>query len=127
VRVVGAGVDLELAQHLAAEGVLGQHAAHRAADELGGLLLEQLGVAGGAQPARVPRVAVRHLRLGLARGEHDLVRVDHDHVVAGVDVRREIGAVLAPQDGRHLGGQATENEPVGVDDVPGPLYLGDLR
>src|SRR6185437_3825491 len=33
VRVVGAGVDLQLAQLLAAEGVLGEHAAHRAAHQ----------------------------------------------------------------------------------------------
>src|SRR6516225_9437968 len=49
VRVVGAGVDLELAQHLAAEGVLGQHAAHRTAHQLGRLLGQQLLVGGRAQ------------------------------------------------------------------------------
>ena len=46
VRVLGAGVDVELAQLLAAQGVLGQHAAHGAADQLGRLVLEQRGVAG---------------------------------------------------------------------------------
>src|SRR5580658_8763846 len=34
VRVIGAGVDVELAQHLAAKGVLGQHAPDGAADQL---------------------------------------------------------------------------------------------
>src|SRR5580692_8538408 len=76
VGMVGPGVDLQLGEHLAAEGVLGQHAAHGAADQLGRLLVEQLRVAGGAQSAGVTAVAVGHLRVGLARGEDDLVRVD---------------------------------------------------
>jgi hypothetical protein len=127
VRVIGTGVDLQLAEHLAAQGVLGEHAAHRAPDELGGLLGQQLRVGGGAQAAGVAAVAVGELVGGLVRGEDHLVGVDHDHVVARVDVGGEVGAVLAAQDGGHSRGEAAEDQAVGVDDVPAALDLGDLR
>ena len=126
VGVLGAGVDLELAQHLAAEGVLRQHAAHGAAHQLGRLVLEQLGVARRAQAAGVPAVPVGLLVLGLARGHHHLVGVDDDHVVPGVDVRGKGGPVLAAQDGRNLRREPPEHEAVGVDDVPASLDVGDL-
>src|SRR5437764_14358100 len=44
VRVLGPGIDLELAQHLTAEGALGQHAAHGLAHGLFGLARRDVGV-----------------------------------------------------------------------------------
>ena len=75
------------------------------------------------EPARVAGVPVDDLLLGLVGGEHDLVGVDHDHVVAGVEVRGEHRLVLAAQDAGDLGGEAAEHEALGVDDVP---LAGDL-
>ena len=77
----------------------------------------------GLEAARVAGVAVDELLLGLVRGEHDLVGVDHDDVVAGVEVGGEGRLVLAAQDAGHLGGQAAEHQALGVDDVP---VAGDL-
>ncbi len=71
-------------------------------------------------------MAVGQLAPCLARGHHHLGGVDHDDVVAGVDVGGQDRAVLAAQDPCHLGGQAAEHEPVGVDDVPRALDLGWL-
>jgi hypothetical protein len=121
--MVGAGVDVELAQHRPPQCVLREHAADGTPDHFVGRPLEQLGVAGGAQAARVATVAVGHLLGGLARREDHLVGIDHDHVIAGVDMGGEIGAVLSAQDAGHLGSQATQDETIGVDHIPGPLDL----
>ena len=77
------------------------------------------------KPARVPAVAVGQLLVGLARGEDHLVGVDHDHVVAGVDVGGEVGAVLPGRirPPRRPGGPG---QTIGVDHVPGPLDLADF-
>ena len=88
-------------------------------DRLLGLALEQVGEGLALDAARVARVAVDHLPLGLVGGEHDLGGVDDDHVVAGVEVRGEDRLVLAPQDPGDLGGHAAEHHALGVDDVPG--------
>ena len=100
-------------------GPFGQHPVDAAADGVGGLAAEQVVVPLRLQAAGVAAVAVDLLVVGLALGEHDLVGVDDDHVVAGVDVRGERRLVLAAQHAGGLGAQATEHEPVGVDDVPG--------
>ena len=83
-------------------------------------------VAGGGEPARIAAVPVGHLAVRLARGQHHLVGVDHDDVVAHVDVGGEGRLVLAPQDRGHLGGQPAEHQAVGVDDVPGTGDVGGL-
>src|SRR5262245_37753776 len=58
VGMVGAGVHLQLAQHLAAEGALRQHPPDRAADGVLRLAGEQLGVRLLLQAARVAGEAV---------------------------------------------------------------------
>ena len=60
----------------------------------------------------------------LPGGEDDLAGIDDDDVVTGVHVRREDRLVLATQDARHLGREAAEHEPVGIDDVPGAGDVG---
>jgi hypothetical protein len=81
---------------------------------LGGDVLETADVAG------VPAVP---LVLELAAGEVDLRRVQHDHVVTHVEVRSEGRLVLASEDRRHLGSQASQHQSLGVDDVPLALDL----
>ncbi len=71
--------------------VLGQHAAHRAADQLVGLLPRATPSMPSSAGRPGTRCAVGQLVRGLVRGEDDLVRVDHDHVVAGADVGRSTG------------------------------------
>src|SRR3954452_18275328 len=78
VRVLGAGVHLELAEDLAAEAVLGEHPPHRLLDGPARVLLEQLAVGGRRQTARVARVPVGQLLGRLVAGERDLARVHHD-------------------------------------------------
>src|SRR5688572_376861 len=61
VRMIRAGVHLQLGQHLAAERALGQHALDRAADGLRRLGGQQLAVGVRLDPARVAAVAVHAL------------------------------------------------------------------
>ena len=123
------GVDLQLLQHLSTESVLRQHASNGAANGIGWLLGQTIGVRRLGQAARVTGVAVEHLLFGLARGQYDLVGalvarqsnlvgVDDDHVVAGVHVRRKRWLVLAAQSQCNFGGQSAQYETVGVYDVP---------
>src|ERR1039457_4360899 len=69
VGVVGAGVDLQLGQLLAAQGVLGQHAPDGPAHHLLGLVLEERRVAALLQASPVPPVAIGELGLALVGGE----------------------------------------------------------
>ena len=71
-----------------------------------------------SEAARVAGVPVGHLLLKLGAAERDLVRVDDDHEVAGVNVRGEDGLVLAAQEHRHMAGQAAEHDIGGIDNVP---------
>src|SRR3954452_5125068 len=65
VRVLGAGVDLELAELLATQARLGDHPADGLLDRTLGVLLEQLDVADGPQTAGVAGVPVGTLLLAL--------------------------------------------------------------
>src|SRR3954453_5197662 len=97
VGVFGAGVHLQLLQHLAPERALREHAFDRVADGILGLAGAQVGVLLRLQAARLGPVPVELLGLGLARGEHDLGRGDDHDVIARVEVGGEHRLVLAPQ------------------------------
>ena len=123
---VGAGVDLELLQHLTAEAVLGEHAPDGLLDGLAGVLLEQLADRRGGEAARVAGVAVGQLVGRLVAGEGDLLGVDDDDEVTGVHVRGEDRLVLAAQQVRGLDGEAAQDDVGGVDDVPLALDVTGL-
>src|SRR5262249_4484117 len=76
VRVLGPGVDLELADELTAQAVVREHALDGQLDGLLRALGQQLLVAGGAQATRVAGVPVGHLGLPLVAGQRHLARVD---------------------------------------------------
>src|SRR5690606_11145459 len=118
VRVLGTLVDLELAIHRAAQGVLREHALDRVLDDALRVALKRLPQGLGLQVADVPGEAVVHLVGELVSGDVDLLGVDHDEVIAGIDVRGVDGLVLAAEATRDLGAQATEGLAGGVDHVP---------
>ncbi len=60
----------------------------------------------------------------LAPGELHLLGIDDDHVIAAIDVRGEAGLVLAAQDIGDDRGDTTDDETVGVDNVPVLFDLG---
>src|SRR5918996_2125785 len=118
VRVLRACIDLELRQLRTREPVARQHALHRLAKDLRRPALELLAQCAAAQAARVARVAVVALLVELLAGDGDLLRVDHDDEVAGVDVRRVLRLVLAAEGVGDARRQPSEGLPLGVDDVP---------
>src|SRR5699024_357736 len=63
-------------------------------------------------------VPVRALLLQLLTGQRDLVGVHDDHEVAGVDVGRVIGLVLAPKQRGNLARHTPEHVIGSVDNVP---------
>jgi len=63
------------------------------------------------QPARVPGVVVIRLLLGFHARHLHLFGVDDDHVIAGIEERRVLGAFLPHQDAGDLGGQPAEDLP----------------
>ena len=77
--------------------------------------------------ARVPRMPVRALVFQLVAAERDLVRVDDDHEITGVHVRREDRLVLAAQQDRRLAGQAAKHDVGSIDNVPLPLDVAGFR
>src|SRR5436190_6111326 len=96
-RMGRAAVHLELLQHLAPEGSLGKHAAHRELDDPLRVAGEQVLEVLAANPAGVPAVAVIGLLEELAGADRQLRRV-HDHdVIAGVEVGSPDRLVLAAQ------------------------------
>src|SRR5258708_5034255 len=121
--MVRPGIDLQLAQLLSAETVVREHALDGAPDDLlrssgeqmaEGLLLEALWV------AAVPAV---ELALELVAGHRDLRRIQHDDVIARVQVGLVRGLVLAHEDVRDARGEAAECLVRRVHDVPASLDL----
>src|SRR5437879_7495443 len=127
VAVVGTGVDAKSLQHVGAWRVPLQHAADGVGHgerrveilrPLKGALAQASGVAG------VRRV---FLAQELAAADLDLGGVDHDHMVAGVQVRGERGLVLAAQDFGHAARQAAEDLVRGIDHKPITLQIRGFR
>ena len=122
-RVLGAGVDVELAHDLATETILWNHALHGVEDQLDRVLVEEGLPRRRLQAARVTRVVVRELLGRLVGGQDDFVGVDDNHVVAAVDVRGEVDAVLAAKQRGGDGGDAAKDEALGINHEP---LAGDL-
>jgi hypothetical protein len=118
VRMLIALVNLELGGHLAAELGLGKHALDRLLDDGFGTAGKQLDEALFTQAAGKAGVAAIHLLVALHAGEDDLLGVDHDDVIAHVDVGRVERIELAGEDGGGGGGEASEGLAGGVDDEP---------
>src|SRR5215469_6891226 len=127
VRVLWARVHLELAQHLPAEGVLGEHALDRLLHGTLGALGHQFGVRNRVQATRVATVPVGHLVPQLVPAEGDLGRVDDDDEVPGVQMRREYWLVLATQQRSRLTSEPPKYDVRCVDDVPLALDISGLR
>src|SRR3954451_4896328 len=122
-RVIGSGVDLELAELLHAELGSRQHPLDGAADDLLGASLEEMAerlLAVALGEAAVPDV---ELALALVAGDGDPRGVEDDDVIARVEVRRPGRLVLAFEDARDPRREAPERLVGRVDDEPAPIDL----
>src|SRR5205085_11617684 len=105
VRMLGTGVDLELRQLAARQLVLGEHPLDGQADHLGRAPVELLAERAAREAAGIAGVPVVALLVELRARRHDLLGVDDDHEVAGIDVRGVLGLALAAQRLGHRRGQ----------------------
>src|SRR5690606_25009127 len=124
----GAGIDLQIAHLLAAQGTARDHALHGLLDDaLGEAAFEKL--AGGAllDAARIARMPVIDLVAELLAGQLDLLGIDDDHVVAAIAMRRVDRLVLAAQAVGDERGQTAEHHAFSVDQKPLLLDLGRFR
>src|SRR5208282_5984706 len=110
---------------LAAQGSTRKHALDRLLDDaLGELALEDRFGRAFLDAADIACVVVIDLVVALLAGEHHLVRVDDDHVVAVVDVGGEARLVLAAQAHGDKTREAPDDEALSVDEKPLLLDLG---
>src|SRR5262249_11818308 len=123
VRVLGAGVDLQLRQLLAAEAVAREHALDRLTEHLGRHALELVAQPALPEAPRVARVPVVQLVVELVPCHGDLLRVHDDDEVTRVDMGRELRLALAAQALGDLRREPAKGLPLGVDDVPVALNL----
>ena len=119
----GASVDLQLATLRPAEPVLGEHAEDGAANGISGLAAHRLSVGTAGETTGVARVTMNELGVSLTRTQHDFGGVNHNHMVAGVDMGREDRLVLTPQDTSDLGSHTAERHAFSVDNVPVALNI----
>src|SRR4029078_10494362 len=92
-----ADVDLELSDLCTTKPVARKHALDRFAQHFGRPALELLAQRTAPEPTGVTRMAVVHLLVKLVAGDLDLLRVDDDDEIAGVDVRGVFRLALAAQ------------------------------
>ena len=120
-------IDAQVAELRAAERPTRQHALHGLLDDaLGELALEDRAGRALLDAADEAGVVVIDLLLALAAGQHDLVGVDDDDIVAVVDVRGVGRLVLAAQAHGDDRGEAADDQAVGVDQHPFLLDVGGL-
>ena len=103
-----AAIDVELRAHLAAHLGLGQHALDRLFHNLFRLALEQADKRFFAQTTRETRVAAIDLLLALQTGQPNLLGIDHDYVIAHIDVWGVLRIPLTAQHAGRLGRKTPE-------------------
>src|SRR4029078_9852649 len=84
-RVVGPGVDLQLAQLLGPEPIVRQHPLDGSPDDLLGAAREQLAEGVLLEAAGIAAVAAVELAFELVARDRDAAGVEHDHVIARVE------------------------------------------
>ncbi|MNN67128.1 hypothetical protein D3C81_1827470 [compost metagenome] len=116
--MLSAGVDLELAVHLTAQRALRQHALDGDLDHALRVTLKRLLQRLGLQVADVAGEAMVLLVLQLLAGNGNLVGIDDDQVITGVNMRGVDRLVLATQAASQLGGKTAQRLAGGVNEVP---------
>src|SRR5882757_980441 len=119
VRMLGAGIDAQIAQDAAPQRTARYHPLDRLLDDpLGVLAGEDRALAAPLDAAGVAGVPVEDAGCRLVAGQPHLLGVDDDDVVATIHMRRVGRLVLAAQPHRDQRGEPAEHQPVGVDQQP---------
>ena len=125
--MVGALVDLELAEQLSAEGVVGQHPLNGFFDDPLRQASLEMGEALCLHATGAARVAAIELLGGLVATHPNLVGIDHHHEITGIEVGGVSGLVFAPQHLGHFTGQTAEGLVGGINHVPLTVEGGEGR
>ena len=96
----------------------GQHAQDRVLDYQFGLTLKPLAKVFLPQSTGKTSVVAVNLLLRFHSGDPDLPRIDHNHVVAGIEERRKIRVLFAPENAGDTRFQPPKCLPGGVYDIP---------
>src|SRR5450755_3554312 len=126
-RVIRAGVHLQLAKLLGAEAVMREHALDRPPDDLLRAALEEVAEGLLLVALGMPAVADVELRLELVAADRDPGGIEDDHVVAGVEMRGIRGLVLADEDVGNPRCKTPERLVRCIDHVPASVDLALTR
>lgn len=117
-RVFAAGIHVQVLHLCTLQGAASDHALDRLAHDVAGVLASQaLGDRTFLDPTGITGVIMEQLLVHLVAGQADLLGIDDDDIVATINMRGELGLVLAAQALGNDGGQTTQNEALGVDQV----------
>ena len=116
--MLGVRVDLEFLEDLAAEAVVGNHAANRALDEKFGPARPDFGDGLSLLPAHVAGVTGVNFGILLVTGEANFTCVDNHDKIAAIHMGGKNRFALAA---KQVGGgdsDGTKDFAIGIDDVP---------
>lgn len=120
-------INMKLAENFSPQAIVSNHPFDGVLDQKCGLLApnvpHRVRVV-TADKARIPHVRLGHLFLSSKDGPP---RVDHDDMIAGVDMRRIIGLVLAAKQNCRALRNPTYRLACCVNDIPGTPNLGWFR
>ena len=127
VRVSRTGVYLQFLPHVPTQCILGKHT-------LDGKFDHTIRVRCDHSPKRnmllaphVTRVGEVRFLVGFAPRQRHLFSIDHDDVIADIQVRRIHGLVLATEDSRDTCGQPAQGFAFGIDEPPTTLDVVRFR
>jgi len=126
VRVLGTRIDLELAELVGSERVLGEHSTNRFFDGTRRVLFEEFRILDGRESTGVARVAVGEFLSQLRTSQRDFFGVDDDDEVAHVHVLGKGRLVLTAEKNRRVRSETAEDNVRGIDDYPFPRDICGL-
>ncbi len=126
-RMDFAFVDIDTSEHVITLRRLGKHALDGVLQDAFRLRVAQVLVFFGGQSTRATRGAVVGFGFPLFTGQHDLIRVDDDHMVSILDMGGKSAFVLSTENGGDLRGQAAKHHVLRVNDPPFALDVLRLR
>ena len=117
-RMFRARVDLELSGHLFAQRIFRQHALNGLGQHVRRVFLMKMFCRNRFQSSGVTGMVCISFCAHLVAAQVNLLGIDDDDMIAGIDVRREGRLVFAPQHDCHAGRQASKRFAIGIHDIP---------
>ncbi len=116
-------VHFQLLEHRIAQWAFGQHALDSLFQRATRKTILHLGECRAGNTAWISAVAMINLAFSLIAGHYDLLGINHNNVVTGINVRRINGFVLTTQATRDFAGQAAQHHVRSVYHEPVALHF----